>query len=307
MELFFPFFKKLTLRLAGKVFFGLSIDNDLDDINTAISDIVNAASALPIKLPYSKYSKGLSGRKYLVDYFKSIINDRRTHPGRDLFSRLCQAKSEEGDQFTDQEIIDHLIFVLMAAHDTTAITLSMMSYFLAKHPEWQQKVREEAGIIDLSKNIKVSDLRQLEHTGHVMKEALRLHPPLTTVVRKLEKSISVEGLDIPKNTIVSAVFQLTHHDERTWTDPDSFDPNRFASDRKEHMKCPFAYAPFGAGRHHCIGFAFAEMQVKLVVTELIKKYELCVPDGYECPIQDVPLKNPKDNLPIYIRAVNSRG
>lgn len=303
--LFFPFFKNLTLKLAARVFFGLELSEDLKNINQAITDIVNASISIPIDLPFTKYRKGLQGRAFLVQYFHSILPERRSNPGKDLFSRLCQAQSEEGNQFSDQEIIDHLIFVLMAAHDTTAITLTFMSYFLAKHPEWQDRVREEAQATDLWGDLVVRDLRQLEQTGFVMKETLRIHPPLIMITRKLEKDMEVNGFHIPKNTFVNTVFQVTHHDKRTWTNPNEFDPNRFNSERKEHLKCPFAYAPFGAGKHHCIGFSFAEMQIKLVMTELLKHYRISVPEGYECAVRDVPLKQPKDNLPIYLEKIEA--
>lgn len=301
--LFFPFFKNLTLKLASKVFFGLELNEDLKKINKAISDIVGASAAIPVNLPFTKYGRGIKGRAFLVDYFKSILPERRNNPGKDLFSRLCHAKSEEGNQFTDQEIIDHLIFVLMAAHDTTAISLTFMSYFLAKHPEWQSKVREESQLINLQNPLLVNDLRKLEQTGLVMKETLRVHPPLITVIRKLEKELTVNGYKIPKNTFVNVVFQITHQDKSVWTNPEKFDPERFNSERKEQLKCPFAYAPFGAGKHHCIGYAFAEMQIKLVISELLKQFKLSLPENYQCPIQDVPLKQPKDDLPMFLEPV----
>jgi len=178
----------------------------------------------------------------------------------------------------------------MASHDTTAITLTLMSYFLAKHPEWQEKVRAEINTINLQAPFKVNDLRQLEKLGLVMKETLRLHPPLIMVARKLEKD-------------VNAVFQMTHTDKDTWTNPMAFDPERFNKERKEQTKCPFSYAPFGAGPHHCIGYGFAEMSVKVVMMELLKQYQLSVPADYECAIRDVPLKQPKDNLPMSIRPI----
>lgn len=299
--LFFPFFKELTLQLAAKVFFGLTLKDDLKNINKAISNIVFASSALPIKLPFTAYGRGLAGRKYLVNYFKSIIDEKRANPEKDLFSRLCIAKSEEGNQFTDSEIIDHLIFVLMAAHDTTAITLSMMSYYMAKDLHWQDRLRKEAQSFQLDEDIQVKDLRQLENIGLFMKETLRRQPPLTTSVRKLERDMEIEGHHIPKNTIVNVIYELTHHDERNWeSNPQDFDPDRFGKERNEQSKCPFAYAPFGAGKHHCIGYAFAEMQIKLVITMLLQDYELSVPKDYECPIKDVPLKNPSDDLPMFV-------
>lgn len=300
----FPYFKNLTLKVAARVFFGLDSNADLKNVNKAITDIVNASAALPIKLPFTKYQKGINGRKFLIQYFKELLPKRRNHPGKDLFSKFCQAESEEGDRFTDQEIIDHLIFVLMAAHDTTAITLTLMSYFIAKYPEWQNKLRTEIQAFSLTPDTKFQDLRELENTGLVMKETLRYHPPLITVSRKLEKELEVNDIKIPQNTFVNVVFQVTHHDESFWTDPEKFDPERFNKERNEQARCPFGYAPFGAGKHHCIGYQFAEIMVKLGMHELLSRFRLSVPENYEMPVQDVPLKQPKDNLPLYLEKIN---
>jgi cytochrome P450 len=302
----FPFYKNLTLSLATQVFFDISPDEDLTKINHAITDIVAAAIALPINLPFTKYRRGINGRKYLKGYFASIIRDRRDNPGDDLFSKFCIAKSEDGQSFTDAEIIDHLIFVLMASHDTTAITLTWMSYFLAKHPTWQQRVRDEIGDVD-SSQLSLTDLRAFTVLSDVLKETLRIHPPLTLVARKTSEAMEVEGLTLPKDTMVACSFQLSHNDERVWSNPDQFDPERFSAQRKEHMKCPYAYAPFGAGPHHCIGYSFAEMQIKLVMIQLLQGYDLSCDPGYDAPVQDVPLKIPKDDLPLNIskRSVQS--
>ena len=295
----FPFYKNLTLSLATQVFFDLSPDQDLTKINRAITDIVAAAAALPVNLPFTKYRQGINGRKYLKKYFASIIQDRRENPGEDLFSKFCVAKNEEGKSFTDEEIIDHLIFVLMASHDTTAITLTWISYFLAKYPDWQRQVREEIAGVN-SDELSIADLREFKTLSDVLKETLRVHPPLTMVARKTAQAMEVEGLMIPKDTLVSCSFHLSHNDERVWTNPDQFDPERFSVQRKEHMKCPYAYAPFGAGPHHCIGYSFAEMQIKLVMIQLLQGYELSCNADYEASVQDVPLKTPKDNLPLNI-------
>ncbi len=301
----FPFFKNLTLQLAGRVFFGLELKEDLVQINRSITNIVEASGALPFNLPFSKFRKGIKGRKALVRYFRSVLPERRRNPGKDLMSKFCLATSEEGAQFTDEEIIDHLIFVLMAAHDTTAITLTLMSYFLAKHPQWQDQLRAEALTLNREKtDIQLNDLRQLEKISLVMKETLRLHPPLILVPRKLEKAMEFEGYRFPANTFINLLFQLTHIDERTWTNPNRFDPERFNKQRNEHQKCPYAYAPFGAGKHHCIGFAFAEMQIKLVLTEFLTRFKISVPNDYECELRDVPLKQPKDNLPVFLESIH---
>jgi len=299
----FPFFKQLTLKIAAKVFFGLKQNEDLTQVNKALTDLVGAAAALPIKLPFTKYQKGINGRKFLIAFFKDLLPQRRANPGKDLFSKLCQATDENGSKFTDQEIIDHLIFVLMAAHDTTAITLTFMSYFLAKDVNLQNKLREEGKNLTIDKNLKVNDLRQLEDLGLVMKETLRMHPPLITVSRKIERELIVNDYKIPKNSFINIVFQMSHHDKRTWSNPSVFDPQRFSKERNEQSRCPFGYAPFGAGKHHCIGFQFAEMMVKMVMTEILKRHKISVPKGYIVPVQDVPLKQPKDQLPLVLMEI----
>ncbi len=298
---FFPFYKSLTLRLATTVFFGLDNHADLDKVNQAVTDIVNAAASIPLKLPGTTYNRGIKGRKYLMSFFRSLIDERRSQPGKDLFSKICMAQNEDGKTFSDQEIVDHLIFVLMASHDTTAITLSFLSYFLAKHPSYQDEIRAEIEGFDQHKAA-VSDLRSLDKLSEAMKETLRIHPPLTQVLRKLNRDFEIEGHHVPSGTVVTCTMQMTQMDERIWTNPQTFDPERFSKQRKEHMKCPFAYAPFGAGQHHCIGYAFAEMQIKLVMIELLTQYTLTADPSYTVPVKDVPLKQPTDDLPINIHA-----
>jgi len=298
----FPFFKMLTLRLASKVFFGLENTDKLGEINIAISDIVNAASAIPIKLPGTTYYKGIKGRKKLKKLFYALIKERKGNPGKDLFSRICLAKDEDGKQFSDKEIVDHLIFVLMASHDTTAITLTFLSYYLAKYPEWQKIIKEE--IKAINKPIEDPlDLRAYEKLNLVVKEVLRLRPPLTQVVRKLTQDLEVNGLTIPKDAVVSCILQKTQLDDRVWTNPLSFDPMRFDKSRSEEKKCPFAYSPFGAGQHHCIGYAFADMQIKLVMISLLKKYDISIDANYIPNIQEVPLQQPTDGMPIHLHKI----
>ena len=162
----------------------------------------------------------------------------------------------------------------MAAHDTTAITLTMLTYLLTKNTAWQDRLRKEAFELMRIDHPTLSDMRNMPDTALAMKETMRLHPPLIQVGRKLEKEMIIDGHRIPKNTLVSLIMQMTHLDQRVWTNPNEFDPERFNKERREHQGCPFAYAPFGAGRHHCIGYAFAEMQIKLVMASLLSKYKI---------------------------------
>lgn len=299
--LLFPMYKSWTLEIALEVFFGLRPEKEIEEINTALTQIVKASTAFPIKLPFTKYGKGVRARKKLVHFFRNQIQQKMDHPGEDLFSILCHAKNEEGEALNEQQIIDHLIFILMAAHDTTASTLTSLSYFLAKHPEWQDRCRKE--VLDFYKgreNLKVRDLRELSDLGLAIKETLRLYPPLISISRKSTEDIQYAGYDFPKGTTFGTTFEYHHLNPEVWDRPHDFDPERFGSERKEHMRCPYAYSPFGAGIHHCIGFAFAETQIKLIIGRMLQDFEWKLKEGYEIPMKSIPIQEPSDGLPIYL-------
>ena len=269
----FPAMKQLTLELAGKVFFDLDFSQDLARINQAMVDLVAAATApVPFNLPFTQYRRGMKGRRLLQDYFGRVLQERRRAPAGDMLSHLCQAEDANGQRLSDADIVDHLIFFLMAAHDTTASTLTSLLYELAVHPDWQEQVRAEARQVSGSGPLTQAHLSQLELLGYALEETLRLHPPLILLPRRTTQELSYEGFSIPANTYLSVLLYHHHQDPAHWTEPARFDPLRFATSRNEHRKCPFGYAPFGAGQHYCLGFAFADMQVKLVMHQLLHHY-----------------------------------
>ena len=93
-------------------------------------------------------------------------------------------------------------------------------------------------------------------------------------------------------------MQHNHYRDSIWENPATFDPERFNKARREHQKCPHAYSPFGAGKHHCLGFAFAEMQIKLILSQMLQQFSWTVPDSYEAAYKPIPLQEPIDGLPI---------
>lgn len=215
-----------------------------------------------------------------------------------MFSLLCQATDEEGNQYTDQEVIDHMIFLMMAAHDTTTSALTSMTYALARHPEWQERLLEEVLTVD-SRHLRYEDLERLEQTEWVMKEALRMYPPLSTLPKYSLRSFEFEGLKIPANAMVATYPIHTHYMEEYWSEPLRFDPSRFSDARAEHRNHPYCWVPFSGGAHMCIGLHFAIMQVKLVMFEMLRRYRWSVPSHYEMPVQQSPISKPRDGLPVF--------
>jgi cytochrome P450 len=244
--------------------------------------------------------RGVRARRFLVRLMQSRLAEKRAHAAPDLFSQLCHARSEEGERFSDDEVVNHMIFLMMAAHDTTTSALTTMFYALARHPHWQDRLRADA-LSRPSVHLRYEDIAQCDRTEWVMKEALRMYPPLTSIPRKAARDCEFGGFQIPKGTPVGISPIHTHHLAEWWTAPEDFDPERFSPARAEHRRHAFAYLPFGGGAHLCIGQHFADMEVKAVMHQVLRRFRFSVPEGYRMPYQLVPIAKPRDGLPILMQ------
>lgn len=295
--------KQLTLDIATEIFMGEELGPEADRINKAFVDCVRAGTSLVrFPVPGGRWKKGLDGRKVLEDFFYSRVAQKRAHPTDDLFSRLCQAEDEHGRRFSDDDIVNHMIFLMMAAHDTSTITLSAIFYYLGKHPEWQVRLRREALALG-KRDVTYEDLEKLHDAGLVMKEALRLYSPVHVIPRKTVKDVEFMGYRIPKGTFIVISPAVTHMMPQWWSDPERFDPERFSEGRAEHKRHPYMYVPFGGGAHMCIGLHFAEMQVKTILHHVLQRFEWGVPAGYRMPTDYTTLPVPADRLPVRLKRV----
>lgn len=297
----FTAIKQLTLDLATEVFMGYELGKEADKLNKAFIDTVRAGTSLiRIPVPGGRWKAGLDGRKVLVDFFKSQIDKKRNSESMDLFSQLCRAETDDGQRFTDDDVINHMVFLMMAAHDTSTITLSTMLYHLAKNPEWQERLRQES--IALGKPfLEHDDLEKMEGMTLVMKEALRMCAPVPSIPRMTVKDVEYKGYHIPKGTMISVNPYFTHYMREYWTNPFRFDPERFSEERREDKVHPYAYVPFGGGAHMCIGLHFADLQVKAILHQILLKYRWSVDPGYEMPVDTTSLPVPGDKLPVKLQ------
>lgn len=295
--------KQLTLDLATDVFMGSELGPEANAINKAFVDTVRAGTAfVRANVPGGRWAKGLKGRKVLEKFFRKELPAKRASKDTDLFSVLCHAKTEDGHQFTDDDVVNHMIFLMMAAHDTSTITLSTLFYYLAKYPEWQERLRAESQALGKT-CIDYEDLASLEGIGMAMKEALRLCSPVPSMPRKTVKDVEFQGYLIPKGSFITISPYFTHFMEEYWPEPEKFDPERFSDERREDKVHPYAWAPFGGGAHKCIGLHFAEMQVKAILHQVLLNYRWSVPDGYEMPVDLTSLPVPGDGLPVYLERI----
>jgi cytochrome P450 len=296
----YPAYKRLTLQLAAKVFLGMELGAEAERLNQAFERAVAASmSMLRLPLPGLEFDRGLRGRGYMERLFGGMLPDKRASTQDDMFSLLCRAQDEDGTRFSDREIIDHIVFLMMAAHDTTTSTLCSMTYELARHPDWQERAREES--LALGKEmLEPDDMGELSSLNLVLQETLRRYPPLSTIPRIAVKPFEFGGYVLPARTMIVIYPIHTHHMSELWSSPFSFDPERFAPPREEHKRHNYAYTPFGGGAHMCIGMRFAEMQVRSLMHQLLRRYRIRVRDGYTMPVQQAPISKPTDGLPVVL-------
>ena len=298
-------FKDLTLDLALEVFVGVELDAaERQRINKAFIQAVRAGTSIVRRdLPggIGPWAKGLRARQLLEDFFHGALPAKRRDGGDDLFARLCEAQDDEGNTFTDEDVVNHMIFLLMAAHDTTTTTLMSMAYQVAKHPEWQERCRQEALAID---DTSYDSLQRMTDTDLVMKESMRLCAPVPSIPRYATREIIHDGYRIPKGAIVSNSPYANHYLADVFPNPDRFDPERFSPERHEDKVHRLAFQAFGAGVHKCIGMYFAGMQVRAVFHELLRSYRWSVPADYVMPIDLAALPFPRDGLPVTLERLS---
>lgn len=296
--LMFPAIKKLTLDMGARIFMGAEVGRQADQLNHDFLVTVEAATALirdPI--PGTLMYRGVQARRRLDDYFHGMIPGKRAREQPDFFSQFCHATTEDGGRFTDRQIVDHMIFLMMAAHDTTTSTLTTLVYALGKDTAWQDRLRERS--MALRKEFPdFDDIGALDEHEWCMNEALRMYPPLTSMPRGVAKDCEFGGYRLYRGELVGISPILTHYLPDYWTRPYTFDPERFSPARAEHKKDFYQFIPFGGGHHTCLGQHFAGLQVKAMMHQMLRRFRWSVPKDYTIPYQLVPIVKPKDDLPV---------
>ena len=306
--LFHPAAKELTLDIASVVFMGHQAGTDhalVTTINQAFTTTTRAGNAI-VRKPVRPLTwwRGLDARKTLEDYFSARVAEKRSGNGTDMFSVLCHSEDEDGQRFTDADIVAHMIFVMMAAHDTSTSTMTTMAYHLAANPEWQERCRDESARIG-DGALDIEALEKLETYDLVINESLRMTTPLPMNFRRAVRDIDLLGYYIPAGTDVVTWPSMNHRLPELWTDPDRFDPDRFAEPRSEHKRHRYAFAPFGGGAHKCIGMVFGQLEIKTVMHRLLRKYRLeLIRPGYKPRYDYGGMPVPIDGMPIMLRPLH---
>ncbi|MCV7077182.1 cytochrome P450 [Mycobacterium szulgai] len=303
--LLYPAMKELTLDIASMVFMGHQPGTDhelVTKVNKAFTTTTRAGNAIiRTSVPPFTWWRGLKARHLLENYFQERVKERRGKEGNDLLTVLCHTEDEDGNSFSDEDIVNHMIFVMMAAHDTSTSTATTMAYQLAAHPEWQERCRDESARLG-DGPLDIESLEKLESLDLVLNESIRLVTPVQWAMRQTVRDTDLLGYYIPKGTNVIAYPGLNHRLPEFWTDPMAFDPERFTEPRNEHKRHRYAFTPFGGGAHKCIGMVFGQLEVKTIMHRLLRRYRLELPAPDYRPRWDYGgMPVPMDGMPIVLR------
>src|SRR5690606_38235875 len=156
------------------------------------------------------------------------------------------------------------------------------AYYLGKHPEWQDKAREESLAVGEGP-LGLAELDSLTTLDLVIKESLRLVAPVPSLMRKTVRDTELVGHYVPGGTLVAVSPMLNHYLSESWTDPMTFDPMRFAEPRREDRSHRFAWVPFGGGAHKCIGMHFGADEAKAPLHAMLMRHHGSLSAPYECP------------------------
>jgi len=226
-------------------------------------------------MPRPKYRKAIHE---LDNYFYKIIKSRREKvkstselgEGEDLLTKLVQTPG-----MSDNLIRDQLMTLFIAGHDTSTAMLAWALYLIGNHAHVIAKASIEANQVlgNTNQPPSVDQINNLTYLDKVIKETLRLYPPIHVGNRIAIEDMGIQGYDVQQGTRVMCSIYLTHHDEEIWSNPDQFDPERF--DRLSGEKVPpLSYIPFGGGPRNCIGAAFSQIEGKIVLARILQTFQL---------------------------------
>jgi len=235
-------------------------------------------------LPYGKQMltilspwlfQNLQGILNVADQVISVSKEQEELTEKNLLELMLKANTPGGKKLTDDEIAAQAIGFLLAGSDTTSVTLSLTCFYLAMNPEVQDKLKHEIDSVwtDEHEMPSYETVRELPYLDMVIAETLRLHPTVPFLMRECVHECKVKELTIPKGGQVFIPIYSIHRDPTIWPNPEKYDPERFSSEAKQ-SRDPYLYLPFGSGPRNCIGMRFAQMELKLVLARILKKYKL---------------------------------
>ncbi|XP_039028879.1 taxane 13-alpha-hydroxylase-like [Hibiscus syriacus] len=293
--------KLLTFTIVFECLLGINVEPQM--LGT-FERVLEGAFAPPINFPGSKFSRAKRARVEIVKMLQKVVAEKRQEMEKTsmgcssstLLARLVAAMIR-GD-LTEEEVIDNVVLLVFAAHDTTSFAIAMTFKMLAQHPHCYSRIlQEHDGVMKTKKEgeeLRLGDVKKMEYIWEAARESMRLFPPIFGSFRKAVADIEYQGFTIPKGWKVLWTAYGTHYDGEYFKDPWRFDPSRF----RESVP-PYVYVPFGGGARRCAGYQLAKLNILIFLHYVLTGYNWSLVHPNESIIMD-PLPLPSKGMPINI-------
>jgi cytochrome P450 len=296
---------ELTLGIVARTLFGADVAGEAHAVGDSL-DVVMAYFMSPARwfrirerLPLPSTLRHRRAVHRIDQIIYGIIRRRRQggpDPG-DLLSRLLAAQDEDegGGGMTDRQLRDGVVTLFLAGHETTALALVYACYLLTQHPEAEARLAAELEEVLGGRVPTADDVPHLTYTEWVVREAMRLYPPVWAIGREALADCEIGGYHAPKGTQVHLVQWVVHRDPRWYDEPEAFRPQRWDNDLARRLpRC--AYFPFGDGPRICIGQHFALMEAVLILATVARRYRLTLAPGQVLQLQPSITLRPRHGL-----------
>jgi len=242
----------------------------------------------------------------LEDVVADVIDERRgtegsaddEDPPMDLLSILLRAQNR--NEQTDEQLRDEVVTMLLAGHDTTALTLTYAFYLLSEHPDAERQVHAELDDV-LDGPPTFADARELTYLDRVLQETMRLYPPVYVMFREPVVDVKLGGYRVPEGSAIMLPQWAVHRSPRWWTEPERFDPDRWTRERRADRP-RFAHFPFGGGPRHCIGKHFSLLEAKVILAVVGHEYRLEYARDEPFDLRGSLTMHPENGMPMQVRA-----
>jgi len=300
----YPHLMKMTFAMVARSLFGARLkDEDIDLISHTISTVqefIVRQTLQPYLNPWFAATGELrkheemraNADKVLLEYIRMR---RHEEPGADLLQTLMDARYADGEGMPDSLILSESMQLLVAGHETSSNALSWLLYLLSTHPDVLDRVRNEFDEILNGEPLNFTAVPKFVFTTQVINEALRLYPPFWMIDREAVAEDRVGDTVIPAGSTVIVYVYGAHHAPRYWSDPETFDPERFTKENSAAQP-PFTHLPFGGGPRGCIGGNYAMLQILMILSTLLRKYDLELPPGQKIEPRAMVILRPKNGI-----------
>jgi cytochrome P450 len=276
---------EVTLRIICEAMLGVGLDDDrIETVRESLEPLGARFEPDPLRFLLPDWVPTRENREYeaALDTMEGMIDDivaeRRGTQGHgegapsDLLSILLRAQ-ERGEQ-SDRQIRDEVMTILLAGHDTTALTLTYAWYLLSQHPEAEARLHAEVDeVLPDGRAPTMAEVRELDYTERVLQESMRLYPPVYVMFREPKVDVRIGDYRVPEGAAVMLPQWVVHRSGKYWENPTEFDPDRFTPERSRDRP-RFAYFPFGGGPRHCIGKHLSLLEGRIITATVAANYDL---------------------------------